>query len=557
MTSALRGLVWILFSATCAIAQAGGPEQTNLDLPPDCKTAGQMGYTISKVTVNDAPPKIKLPVKGEKVSLAELDQLSKTISVALENLIAEDEGDYRFRYKGVSIDCTADSRDQSVEIRIDVDRLDISEGDSLGAAIDEADPERLNHTKYLSNIALGWDRNPRLGHVLTLDLSSWYQDSKSSNSEPSWFEFSVSGRKSASGPFYYAGLTGDFTELNQTNPRARHLIGAIQLWTQKVPIAESTISAKGLRYAFGYQLQSGRADVRWDAAYRYSKTSLNGAESYASHQRHNVETSLNQEFQLTGGFLRLGSWLDAGRGLRYGAFTRLYQNINVPAASSISFELSLLGGNSLGSLPADRRFAGGDRLDPFLGEKSPNPSELTSVGPILRGFGISEFYVPRRVFGTVAPNRFAGVSLTLGVPGISTPLIKSVDLEQSQQVRTEIQRVFDQAVVSLVQRNLDLGVSGEKAAKRSKREAMALRRTLQNLLQHGHKFSARPLLFFDGGWITDDSFNRTAATVGGGVRIQRLGQGIDVLYTRVVHDTLPEALHKREILIRLYLRHGF
>src|SRR5207244_1855559 len=284
--------------------------------------------------------------------------------------------------------------------------------------------------------------------------------------------------------------------------------------------------------------QYGLADLRRRAAYSLAKVDFAAPlQSQASHVRNGAELSAGQEFLGHGRFARIGGWFDSGGGMRGGGFTRLFQDLALPRVST-NLDVTAAFGRAAAVLDFDRRFVGGNRLDPFLANKGSSVEELAWTGPMLRGHGVSDFYVPVQNYVSGDAPAYASFSLTWGLPGWRKPVVEAIDVRERDLVKQAVQQEYDLAVVALIQENVRSGMSGTRAKQRSELEARELRQALHNLMVHAHRIIVSPLVTLDGGWLTDHGFARHALDGGVGVRLQRERTLLEVLYTKPMTDSL-------------------
>jgi hypothetical protein len=306
-------------------------------------------------------------------------------------------------------------------------------------------------------------------------------------------------------------------------------------------------------------------NARGYAAYRFTRASVEGADGFTGKQVGNAgEAGIHVEALVKGGFVRAGSWADfgkageaPGRYLRQGAFTRYYGDVRMSGHQSFIVDVSATAGASVGDVPIELQFAGGNRIDPFLGDRFHPVSEYMWAGPVYRASGSSSFVGtggPLQFF--VPGGRFGGVSVTLGLPGYSIPLMPDLDAQQRPAVENSLLKEFNANLAQVTERSLRRGASVEQAEQRSVEESRELSETLRSLIRHAHRFSARPFLALDVASVSGNgAAARSALATGLGLRIQSLNSGLELLYMKSVRDSaLAPDEGSSNFILRFYVR---
>jgi hypothetical protein len=563
MTHAVRPVILLLWLGLAIVARAqaasqaasGGPGAATVS----CEEAAQQGYTVAHVATRGVRPRSALPIaEGDRLSVERLSAARDEFAKQFEE--QQDRATYRFRFQLFTMSCLAgNANDRFVDVEFRADDVGIPQGDSAGSVIDEADIDRLDVLRDASTVGARWIRDPRLGDVFGFE-AQLRPDSEGQlmpvgrlNVEHPNVAFD--GWKARNSPFYSFGLSSALT--STLNTTGFYNVGNFGAWTKNLPFADGATSSKGVRLGAGWQWQYGRADLHLQATYSVAKVDFDApGVSQAPHWRNSVKLSAGQEFLGHGRFARIGGWFDAGGGTRGGAFTRVFQDFALPSVST-NVDLTVSFGRAGESVDFDRRFVGGNRLDPFLADKGSSVEELAWTGPILRGHGASDFYVPRENYVTADSSAYANFSLTWGLPGWRKPVVEAIDVRERDIVLEAVQKEYDLAVVTLIQENVRRGMSGKRAKERSELEARELRQALHNLMVHAHRSIVSPLVTLDGGWLTERGFTRHAIDGGAGVRIQRPRVSIEILYTKPMTDNLIGYSRSARWLVRFSARKGF
>jgi hypothetical protein len=551
----------------CSALTASAVAQTSPQSPPrgrpvaesSCYAAEQQGYTIARITAPGLNPASPLPiVEGEPVSVEELDAARDQLAAELGH--RRDDQTYRFRYLYVTTRCGHfDATRATADVEFRADDVAIPKGDSAGAIIDEADVRRLDVLRDESTVGAGWNHDPRLGDAIGFD-SRIRSDGGGevlpvSHLAVQNLNAAFVGWKALDSGFYLLNISSALSY--GFNAAGFYEIGDFDAWFRNLPFAEGTTSSKGFRFGGGWQWQYGRADLNLRAAYALANVGFDAPRlSQASHVRNGLEVSAEQEFVGHGRFARIGGWFDAGGGTRGGAFMRLFQDIALPAVST-NLDLTVSAGRAGDAVDLDRRFVGGNRLDPFLANKGSQVEELAWTGPVLRGHGVSDFYVPVADYTNRTTSQFAGISLTWSLPGWRKAVVRAIDVREREAVRETVQHEYDLAVVTLIQENVRQGMSGTRARARSELEARELKQALHNLMLHAHKDIVTPLLLVDSGWLTDHGFPRHATDGGLGVRLQWHRTSLELLYAKPLEDSLAGYPRSGKWLVRFSSRAAF
>src|SRR5262249_30183477 len=157
---------------------------------------------------------------------------------------------------------------------------------------------------------------------------------------------------------------------------------------------------------------------------------------------------------------------------------------------------------------------------------------------ILRGYGISGFALP--VDGPIVRGtEYGGVSLTLGLPGYSKPLVYSVYPEMKSEIAASVGRAFDKSVAEIMTRRLREGASVDAAQRSTLREGRQLRQVLQNLIDHGRSLAIRPLFVLDAARLAGVTNSANALCLGGGFRVASQNWTAEGLFVDTVTGTIP------------------
>jgi hypothetical protein len=186
-------------------------------------------------------------------------------------------------------------------------------------------------------------------------------------------------------------------------------------------------------------------------------------------------------------------------------------------------------------LPANRAFTGGARLASVLLEQPNSTEDYIWMGPVLRGYGISQFQAlgSQSVFAATGSS-FAGVSLTASLPGFSIPLFSLKDVQEGQEIAGLVMSLTARTRARAFSEYLESETDPEEARRRAQKRVDEIKRTLRNLLINAKVTSVRPLGIFDYGAL----FSRRGESVrdwsaGGGVRLWTRGSGmVEFLYAR-------------------------
>jgi hypothetical protein len=455
---------------------------------------------------------------------------------------------------------------RTVTVQLRTDFFAVPEGDTSGEVMDEAGGFRLAGTQSYPRFAARTDYDHRLGPVVGGQVQGRLRAilAPEASDEPPvaalFGPISFGVWKSIEEPFYRAAIESSAVSTVE-GPRSLHIAAQQRYWIEKVPFATGSLSSIGLAIGGGYEWQRGRADLRGNVGVRWSSLTLADSAVPAadvSRRELAIEGNFQQEATLDGGFLRFGGWADHGFGgddaySRGGLFTRIYRDYALGARSSWVLDLLAMAGVS-GETPSYRAFTGGNRLDPFLADRVHPASEFVWAGPVLRGYGISNFGLPLTA-ATVGASDYQGASLTVGLPGFTEPLMARVDASLRPRIDGLIEEAFQESVADMMEQRLRHGVSARKAERSSRREALQLKKVVQNVMEHGHLFTARPLFVVDVAQLRRGTSVR-AMSIGGGVRITGLGAGGELLLLKNTSSEADGPPRGYRVVFRGYVRPG-
>lgn len=196
------------------------------------------------------------------------------------------------------------------------------------------------------------------------------------------------------------------------------------------------------------------------------------------------------------------------------------------------------GGTSFGRLPASRGFIGGSRLDPLLLDDNLGAEDYLWMGPLIRGYSVSQFTTLKRpLVGSNAATSFGNLSLTLGLPGLSrlvfiAPTEDSTAKRDYQEKLAALANNFPKIVqAGALSKYLETEQDPQIARQRARQELNETRQIIGNLLSHARVNSLRPLVIFDYGVLQSPAGLLNDWSVGGGARMWvRGGNTFDVLY---------------------------
>lgn len=505
---------------------------------------------------------------GQPFSTASLDAEQEALDRALEERDAT-RGAARFHLNASTVTCHAmNTAAKTVDIEIRVDHLVVPEGNTAGEVLDESSRSRTNDIGDAVSLNSRTDYDRSVGQIVGVSLAE--RGTGFSNGRGLLAASRFGGWKSVNEPYYSLTLDADLTSL-LGDPRTARFGGQTRLWFEKLPFANTVLATKGISEGWGVEAQRGVADLRAIGSVSFSANALEGEPTLAplaapSHHELAIHAAGQQEFTIPGGFVRASGWADRGHRFgepltynRAGAAVRLYEDVAVGRLGSVVVDLAGHTGIS-GAVPLYRTFTGGNRLDPFLAERTETVDEMTWQGPMIRGFGISSLMLPFQPGrADVAPaERYGGLSVTLGLPGYTRLLVDRVDADQKKRLDAKLQEAFDRAIADMMARKLDQGASVQKAAGASRREGLELRRALDNLIRHARSFSARPLIAFDVGHLGSDVTGATAWSAGGGFRLAAMSWTAEALFFQNHADAFATGLRSVDhaVVVRFNIRTG-
>ena len=519
-------------------------------------------FRIGAITKTTVPSWVEVPLKlgaeyrADDVAAAttKIDVLLKT---STEGLVWP-----RFRLISAGITCVSmDDAAKSVTLNVRTDRIVVPEGATTGEIIDEANPFRLSALDQSQNSAgFRADSDPQIGNVL--GVNARFDEPDLDDEGPILQRGDIGFWKSVDEEFFrlYFNVTGSWWARDPRLPRVGY---QLNIWWDQLPYAERSRMSRGFTVGYGAEIQSGRTDLRVNVAFRLNWVNLRGPANIDTTREWGFVGSAQQEYTLSGGFLRTGGWFDQGKAsdldmsfARGSAFWRVYKDFRTGRASWL-LDTTVMGGMS-SDVPAFRAFIGGNRLDAFLGERVPTEEEFTWAGPIVRGFGIGGMSLPSNRGSIARGGRYGGVSVTLGLPGYVQPLVERVGPDEQVRLQGELDNEFQRTISGMMQQRIDAGASRERALRSSTNEGLKLQRVLENFISRGPRIAIRPILAFDVGRLANQTEDRTTMSVGGGIRIASSRIGLQLLVTDIVHDSLPDGVSGgRELLVRAHLRAPF
>jgi hypothetical protein len=191
-------------------------------------------------------------------------------------------------------------------------------------------------------------------------------------------------------------------------------------------------------------------------------------------------------------------------------------------------------GSSIGPLPADRAFTGGTRFSDVLLEHPLAAEDYLWMGPLLRGYGASQFHLPTTPnILTTSGTSFAGISFTAGLPGWSKLLFYSSKPEYEKQLHATADELTALTRARALYDYLQIESDPAKAENRAAKRVATTKRVLHSLIDHTKEVSLRPILAYDRATLFSRAQNSvTDWSVGGGVRLWIRGAKAEVLYFR-------------------------
>lgn len=566
-----RALIMATALLACAAHVHAATEQ-----PCDPQLAEEQNFTIAEITRTSVPFWIDLPLEARKpFRQADAAAAAKRVQERLDQE-SNQEGPARFRLVYTLVACRSmdkDARTVSVDVR--TDRIVIPEGATAGELIDDANPNRLEVLQGFSTVSARYDYDGRLGNIVGAD----FQTHAFNLFRPLEHASGTSVARTAFGAWRsvdhdYYRISFDATSSSWLyNPRG--VRGGLELhaWMDRIPFSTDVLSSKGAEAVAVFEKQSGSTDLRADVGARLE------AAAFESHPKGVPEKSqitirarVQQEFTTRTGFVRAGGWYEVGTNqlpapspLTEGAlrlyaihrglvFLRMYSTLGSGAKSWMIDASGTLAASGAG--PFYRTFVGGNRLDPFLAERIQPPSEYRAGGPVLRGYGNGSFAL-KRTSGLVESMRYAGISLTIGLPGLVRPIVEPVDPNQQELLQGALQNAFDIASAQFMTARNREGEPVPNAARGGAREGLQLRHVMENVFKYGHRMTLRPLIVFDTGGINGDDRIR-ASSIGGGLRLAGLSWGGELLVIRNLGQSGDIAVPSGgQVVGRIHFRTGF
>jgi hypothetical protein len=525
----------------------------------DLDVAESDAYRVDRVDESKLPSGVRISLQPQSIlTRGTLVRAQEQLQADLSAHVQKNDSTYAVRF-GVSIGtivCThMDPVTKTVAIAGRMQSVRVGEGHSGGSLLDEASHVRSPDTPDTEEFILQGDRDVAMGPRVTARTGGRFSQAADPLGGHVYLTFS----KSLDRGFYDFSWDSNMVWWDD-DPRRTHGGTQIWGWAERQPFGGGTLISRGGLLGFGFEVQSGVTDLRATAAFRFISVGVAAdADAVETQKDVGFQGSVQQEFTIPAGFFRVGGWADAARALkddiwysRQGVFARLYETRSLGRRASWNVDVTGTAGHS-GEVPAYRVFTGGNRLEPFLADKSYPRSEYNWAGPILRGFGVSSVVVPGTQFQVSEGGTYWGFSSTVGLPGFSRPLLE-VDSRQAPAVNNAIQNSFDDSIADMMSRRLRSGVPVDEAERSSSNEGQQLRRVLSNIITQATSLSLRPLLVLDGARMRTGANELTAWSYGGGIRLAALSWGAEILWTN--NRTTPKIIgNAQQFAVRMY--YGF
>lgn len=524
---------------------------------PEVSYADLEGLPIEEIKVPLWAEGVRLPIQvGEPLSVQKVSEAEAILRRYLERVVPI----YPFPATlDASLFATRVEKSTSggVIVNFNIKRLILTEDDTPGRAIDEA--SNWNPAYHVFEGIVGYQADRRFEMIQGGLISPHLQlpfglvirpsiEAKSQPLEVTTKTLSIpitlpGGRIVVIHPKIPAFSSGPYDvrarmPVTTASPR---LVCEPQADWSNLPFADGKLLNLSIGAGCGYRFhKSGATGWRMAARYRFAKQKL-AFDGIAN--RHYVEqgfqAELSREYFMSGGFVRVVPWADASHsqvvpfGLRLGALARMYREWTPHRAKTIITDIVASGGASLGPVSTNRALNGGSPFDPVLLEQPLNSEDYSRMGPILRGYGFSDFHAPLPpTLLTREGTSFSGVSLTVGLPGWAILLFDEKTPEYKHELRELADQLTDntraRALLDYLRTESDVGKAHNLAQKR----VNATKLIVHSLFEHAKRVSVRPLIIVDYGSI----MSRDAPTIqdwsaGVGARIWfRLGI-IESLYS--------------------------
>jgi hypothetical protein len=559
-----------------ALLACGWRVHAATEQPCDPQLAEEQSFSIAEITRTSVPFWIALPLEaGKPFRQADAATAGKQVQERLDQE-SHQEGPARFRLVYTSVACRSmdkDARTVSVDVR--ADRIVIPEGATAGELIDDANPNRLEVLQGFSTVSARHDYDSRLGNIVGAD----FQTHAFNLFRPLENGSGTSVGRTAFGAWQsvdhnYYRIAFDATSSSWLyNPRGVRGGLEFHAWIDRIPFSTDVLSSKGAEGVAVFEKQSGSTDLRADVGARIEAAALDShPEGLPEKSEITLRARVQQEFTTRTGFVRAGGWYEMGTNrlpatspltasaLRLYAihrgmvFLRMYSTLGNGATSWMIDASGTFAASGAG--PFYRTFVGGNRLDPFLAERIQPGSEYRAGGPVLRGYGNGGFAL-KRTGGLVESMRYAGISLTIGLPGLVRPIVEPVDPNQQELLQGALQNAFDIESAQLMTERTREGEQVPNAARGAAREGLQLRHVMENVFKYGHRMTLRPLIVLDTGGISGDDRVR-ASSIGGGLRLAGLSWGAELLVIRNVGQSGDIALPSGgQVVSRIHFRTGF
>jgi hypothetical protein len=521
---------------------------------PDSVSMPFEGQPITGIHVPVAVDGIGLPISiGKPVHSAEIQEA--------ENVIREQILKMHPSYIPVNLDVALVYTEfvrtaGGVEVWFRFRRLLLTEEDSPGSAMDEANPLVQNQTEKQGVVGEA-KRDQRLGWIGGYGTSFLGRRTASGLSiEPS-FSFWMSQKHDVN---QYAGfrarlsiVPGLSTSLTQLDcgPEAdayHSPFGSGELW--------NTSFAAGCTYRF-----RSRSFEAWKIGARYllSHERVRFPDGFDhTYLENGFQADATREWELPSGFLRLAPWIDGAHSdslnfnARLGSSFRAYREWFSGGSAGFVTDVSLNVGTSIGPLPISRMFTGGSVVEPALLQQPRETENYWSIGPFLRGYSLSELVLPPgTAIITRADTTFAGISTTISGPGM-WKLVFDRNGPSYSKARAIADNLTVVSRARALSEYLAISDTEEEAQKRAAKRVDSIKRTVRNLIDHTKEFSVRPVAAYDYGvLVSRDGQRIRASSAGFGIREWFRNCFFEVLYMRNVRpENFPFAFRSSNLALR-------
>ena len=512
------------------------------------------GIEIQEVNVPSWAEGLSLPTKPHQPlhvaqiqeSEAILRQYLETISPDYPFPITFDVGLFPTRIKN--------AKHSTVKVTFRVRRLVLTEDDTPGRAIDESSNWNPAYHAFEATGGVQVDKRfvaGELGFALPAiplpdewsvrpAIEMWVQPKLKTDTIKTTITI-LNGHKITiplfSLPFFQSGfydLKGRLPITTTLSP----LVCEPQIDLSDLPFANGELLNFSFGAGCGYRFRR-EALAGWKAAVRYNfaKQKLvvsNVADRYYVDQ--GIQGEISKEFSVSDGFFRAAPWFDINHSDivplngRLGVNVRFYREWTTGKkkgkTATFLADITSSAGVAIGPLSTNRSFTGGSSFEPILIEHPLRTEDYIWMGPSVRGYGFSEFRAPTpSTMLTREGSSFAGISLTIGLPGWARLLFDDAAPEYRQQLTNLADNLTAITRARALEDFLKTESDPEVALAYAQKRVQATKTTLRNLFRHAKQFSIRPLVAYDYGAI----MSRDTATVhdwsaGAGLRIWfRLG----------------------------------